>query len=135
EDRREAYLEAGLAGLEIGDEKAVERLITFAAELPPALRTPLLRSSAARIEGLLLARRGDMKSADERLATAARQLQEVEAPFNLAQILLDHAELLSGAGREDEAAPLLEQARTIFERLGAKPWLERANALRPAVTA
>jgi tetratricopeptide (TPR) repeat protein len=135
EDRREAYLEAGLAALELGNEQAVEELIAFVAQLPPALRTPLLRSTSARFEGLLAARRGDVKSADERLATAARELAEIEAPFNLAQILLDHAELLRGAGREDEAAPLLAQARTIFERLGARPWLERADSLRPAVAA
>jgi tetratricopeptide (TPR) repeat protein len=135
EDRREAYLEAGLAALELGNEKLVEELINFVAELPPALRSPLLRSSAARFEGLLAARRGDMKSADERLATAARELEEIEAPFNVAQILLDHAELLSGERREDEAAPLLAQARAIFERLGARPWLERADALQPAVAA
>jgi tetratricopeptide (TPR) repeat protein len=135
EDRREAYLEGGLAALELGDEKAVDELIRFVAELPPALRTPLLRSTSARFEGLLAARRGDLKSADERLATAVRELEEIEAPFNVAQILLDHAELLSGARREDEAAPLLAQARAIFERLGATPWLERADALRPAVAA
>jgi class 3 adenylate cyclase/tetratricopeptide (TPR) repeat protein len=135
EDRREAYLEAGLAALELGNEKTVEELIRFVAELPDALRTPLLRSTSARFEGLLASRRGDMKTADERLATAARELQEIEAPFNVAQILLDHAELLSGARREDEAAPLLAQARAIFERLGARPWLERADALRPPVAA
>jgi hypothetical protein len=69
------------------------------------------------------------------LAAAARELGEIEAPFNLAQILLDHAELLSRAGREQEAAPLLGQARSIFERLGAKPWLDRADALQRAVAA
>jgi tetratricopeptide (TPR) repeat protein len=135
EDRREAYLEGGLAALQLGDEQAVEELIRFVAELPPALRTPLLRSTCARFEGLLAARRGDTKSADERLAAAARELREIEAPFNVAQILLDHAELLSGARRDDEAAPLLAQARAMFERLGARPWLERADALRPAVAA
>ena len=135
EDRREAYLEAGLAALELGNEKTVEELISFVAELPDALRTPLLRSTSARFEGLLASRRGDMKTADERLAAAVRELQEIEAPFNVAQILLDHAELLSGARREDEAAPLLAQARAIFERLGARPWLERADALRPPVVA
>ncbi|HZO78239.1 MAG TPA: adenylate/guanylate cyclase domain-containing protein [Solirubrobacteraceae bacterium] len=135
EDRREACLEGGLAALELGNEEAVERLVKFVADMPSALRTPLLRSTAARFEGLLAARRGDAKAADERLAAAARELGEIEAPFNLAQILLDHAEFLSGAGREDEAAPLLAQARAIFERLGARPWLERADALRPAVAA
>jgi tetratricopeptide (TPR) repeat protein len=135
EDRREAFLEAGLAALELGEEQAVERLIKFVAELPPATRTPLLRSTATRFEGLLALRRGDTKAADERLATAARELQEIEAPFNLAQILLDHAGLLIATEREDEAGSLLSQARSIFERLGAKPWLERADALRPAVAA
>jgi tetratricopeptide (TPR) repeat protein len=135
EDRREAYLEAGLAALQLGNESAVEELVRFVADMPSALCTPMLRSTAARFEGLLAARRGDRKLADERLATAARELEEIEAPFNLAQVLLDHAELLSAAAREDEAAPLLAQARTIFERLGARPWLERADALRPAVAA
>ncbi|MGN6170212.1 MAG: ATP-binding protein, partial [Solirubrobacteraceae bacterium] len=135
EDRREAYIEAGLAALALGDVETVQRLIAFVAEMPPALSSPLLRSAAAHFEGLLAARRGDVKSADDRLAAAAHELEEIEAPFNLAQILLDHAELLSGAGREEEAAPLLAQARTIFERLGARPWLDRADALRPAVAA
>jgi tetratricopeptide (TPR) repeat protein len=138
EDRREAYLEAGLAALELGNEQAVEELITFVAQLPPALRTPLLRSSAARFEGLLAARRGDGKTADERLAIATREVREIQAPFNLAQVLLDHAELLMNSGREEEeaaAASMLSEARVIFERLGAKPWLERADALRPAVAA
>ncbi len=30
---------------------------------------------------------------------------------------------------------MLTEARAIFERLGANPWLERADALRPAVAA
>jgi hypothetical protein len=47
------------------------------------------------------------RTADARLATAVRELQEIQAPLNVAQILLDHAELLTGAHREDEAAPLL----------------------------
>ncbi len=135
EDRREAYLEAGLAALALGDDATVERLIAFTADLPPVLRTPLLRSAAARFEGLLAARRGDTRAADERLAAAARELANTEAPFNLAQILLDHAELAQATGQEDEAAALLEQARLIFQRLRAVPWLERAEALRAAVTA
>jgi class 3 adenylate cyclase/predicted ATPase len=135
EDRREAYLEAGLAALALGDEQTVQRLIDFVAELPPALRSPLLRASAARFAGLLAARRGDPRTADGRMAAATRELREIEAPFVLAQVLLDHAEMLWSAGREDEAAPLLREARTIFERLDARPWLERADELTLAVEA
>jgi tetratricopeptide (TPR) repeat protein len=135
EDRREAYLEAGLAALELGNESAVEELIAFVAGLPPALRTPLLRSGAARLEGLLAARRGEAKTADERLATAARELDEIEAPFNLAQIQLEHAEVLGSMGRAEEAATLLASARGVFEQLGARPWLERADAFEAGVLA
>jgi class 3 adenylate cyclase/tetratricopeptide (TPR) repeat protein len=135
EDRREAFLEAGLAALELGDEPTVQRLIDFVAELPPALRSPLLLAGAARFEGLLAVRRGDIRKADERLLAATRELREIEAPFVLAQVLLDHAELLQGVGREDEAAPLLAEARAIFERLGAQPWLGRIDSLDPVVRA
>ena len=106
---------------------------TCVSALPTAVRTPLLRSGAARFEGLLAARRGETKLADERLGTAARELQDIEAPFNLAQIQLEHAEVLGSIGREEEAASLLAQARAVFEQLGARPWLERVDAFEAVV--
>jgi class 3 adenylate cyclase/predicted ATPase len=135
ETRREAYVEAGLAALALGDEATVEHLVAFVAELPPAKRTPLLRSGAARLSGLLAWRRGDARSADERFAAATRELGEIEAPYNLAQIQLEHAEVLSASGREDEATPLVAEARATFERLRAAPWLARADALGAGVAA
>jgi hypothetical protein len=135
EDRREAIAEAGLAAFELDDEATVERLIEFVEQRPPALRAPLLRAHAARFAGLLAARRGDEKTADERLAAAARELREVGAQFVLAQVLLEHAESLHGAGRDDEAMPLVAEAVEIFTRLGAAPYLERARALDVTVHA
>ena len=135
EDRREAYGEAGLAALALGDEETLERLIAFVAEIPPATRSPLMRAGAARLAGLLAQRRGDEHGADERLTAATRELREIEAPFVLAQVLLEHAELLSQTGRDDDAAPLLAQATEIFTRLRATPWLERARALGTGVAA
>ena len=43
-------------------------------------------------------------------------------PFWVAVTELEHAELLGGGA---EAERLLAEAREIFERLGATPWLER----------
>jgi len=129
EDRREALLEAGLSALALDDEATVEVLIAFVAELPPALRTPLLRAAAARFTGLLAARRGDAKVADERLEEAARELRGADAQFVLAQVLLEHAELKHADGRDEEAAPLLAEATAIFTRLRAAPLLERAEQL------
>ena len=45
---------------------------------------------------------------------------------------LEHGEWLVARGRGDEAEQLLAEAREIFERLEATPWIERANAVRPA---
>jgi class 3 adenylate cyclase/predicted ATPase len=135
EIRREAMLEAGLAALALDDEDAVARLIDFVAEYPPALRTPLLRSHAARFAGHLAARRGETGEADRRFAEAARAAREVEAGFVLGQILLDHGELLVAAGRPERAEELLDEARAIFGRLRAAPYLQRASARQTGVTA
>jgi class 3 adenylate cyclase/tetratricopeptide (TPR) repeat protein len=132
EDLREAYAEAGLAALAIGDEATVERLVAFVSELPSAMRSPLLRAGAARFAGLLAWRHGEPEIAVERFAAGTRELREVGAQFNLAQLLLEHAEVLIGVGRENEAEPLLGEARATFERLAAAPWLERADALQRA---
>ncbi len=61
-------------------------------------------------------------------ATAASRFRELEMPFWLALTELEHAEWLIGEGRADEAEPLLAEAREIFERLKATPWLERVTA-------
>ncbi|HEX4011565.1 MAG TPA: adenylate/guanylate cyclase domain-containing protein [Solirubrobacteraceae bacterium] len=120
EDRREAYLEAGHAALALDDPDALETLISFANDLPPAQRSPLIRAGAARFEGLLAARRDDSRTAQERLSAAIRELRAIDAPFVLAQVLLEQAEL---RGDADEA----EEAQAIFERLRATPWLERCG--------
>jgi hypothetical protein len=55
--------------------------------------------------------------------------------FWLAVTLLEHGEWLATQDRAVEAAPLLEEAGTIFERLGAGPWLDRprlSGAEQPA---
>ena len=62
-------------------------------------------------------------------APPTRELRAIEAPFALGQVLLDHAEVLYAAGRDDDAAPLRAETITIFERLRATPWLQRARAL------
>jgi hypothetical protein len=133
EDRREAYLEAGLAALALDDEETVKRLICYVEELPGALRSPLLAAGAGRFSAALARRQGDRRAADQHLATAESRLREIETPFALAQTLLEHAELLLADGRESQAAPLLVEAAQTFERLRARPWSERAQALQTRV--
>jgi len=49
-------------------------------------------------------------------------------PFYLAVTLLELSEWLVAQGQREQSEPLLAEAREIFERLEAKPWLERVAA-------
>jgi hypothetical protein len=53
----------------------------------------------------------------------------------LAVTLLEHGEWLAGQGRSEDAASLLTEARVIFERLAARPWVERVDAALPTAVA
>jgi hypothetical protein len=52
-------------------------------------------------------------------------------PFYLARTELEWSEWLVAQGRSEEAEPLLAEAREIFGRLEAKPWLQRLAHLSP----
>ncbi len=51
-------------------------------------------------------------------------------PFYLAVTELELSEWLVAQGQREQSEPLLAEAREIFERLEAKPWLERLEAVR-----
>jgi hypothetical protein len=53
----------------------------------------------------------------------------------LAVDLLEHGEWLVQQQRIEDAEPILREAREIFERLGAKPWLERLMKSESALAA
>jgi hypothetical protein len=73
-------------------------------------------------------------TADAGFAAAAGILGEIEIPFDLAVVRLEHSEWLAASGRAEEAAPLLDEARGIFERLRAAPWLERLRRVERVVS-
>ena len=78
--------------------------------------------------GRVLARRGDFEAAE----TLAREAVEIgrgtDDPRMLADCLLDLAEVLELARRVDEAVPMVEEARNLYERKGILPSIERADA-------
>jgi tetratricopeptide (TPR) repeat protein len=118
------------AALELNDLAKAEELIASVDGLPPGRYPQFLRAHVSRFR----ARLGSERVEDD-FKGAAGLFRELAVPFYLAVTELEHAEWLSPQGRTDEAEPLLAEAREIFERLGAKPWLERvetASAPRPA---
>jgi class 3 adenylate cyclase/tetratricopeptide (TPR) repeat protein len=124
---RFALAEALESALELGDLDKVEQLVEQIETLRPRERSAFLRAEAARFRGLVAAARGAQDGVEQRFKTAEQILREYGMPFRLAVVELEHAEWLLGRARSDDAEPLLAEAREIFERLDAKPWLERAS--------
>jgi tetratricopeptide (TPR) repeat protein len=122
-------LQALEAAFALGDHGKVEELVALIEEQPPGLRPPLLVAAAHRFRARLA---GEDPGADRRFSEATSILRELELPFHLAVVLLEHGEWLAARGRPDDAAPLLAEARETFDRLGAVPWLERAVGALPA---
>ena len=100
-------LEAALA---LGESEKVEELLTTIESIPPGSRPPYLDAQARRFRARLA---GDAAG----FRAAAARFRELGVPFWLGVTLLE--------AREE---PGLTEAREIFERLGAAPWLERVLA-------
>ena len=125
-----AFAQLGEIALEQGDDDAVRWLIDNLALIAPGGRTLPLNAQHDRFDALLRVREGDTEAADQRFRRAAAGFREAQMPFALAQVLVEHAEQLVVSGRGDEARAHAEEAGAIFAGLGARPWIERAAALR-----
>jgi predicted ATPase/class 3 adenylate cyclase len=115
-------VEALEAAFECGDAERVDEELLMIESLRPGERPPLLDAHAGRFRSKL--------SGDEvGFTTAAARFRKLDMPFWLAVTQLEHAELLAEQGRAPEAQPLLAEAREVFARLQATPWLDRAAPL------
>jgi hypothetical protein len=117
------------AALELDDVAKAEELLGIVESARPGLVSPYLRAHAARFAARLAARRGDDESVEPGFLAAQEGFRAMGTPFDLAVALVEHAEWLTGQRREAEAEANIAEAREIFERLGAKPWLERVSSL------
>jgi predicted ATPase/class 3 adenylate cyclase len=129
----EAAIELFAAASALSDiDGLADLLARFTKRLPGAL-PPDVQAHIARFRAGLAAARGEADAAESGFKRASAQLRELGTPFWLAVSLLEYGEWLHRVGRADEAETLLEEAREIFGRLQARPWLERLNALhRPS---
>ena len=107
--------------LALGEVGQADELLTMVEELPPGIRSPFLEAQAQRF-------RARMSDEEEGFNGAAGGFREYNLPFWLAVAQLEHGEWLAARGRTEEATPRLVEAREIFERLGATPWLTRVEA-------
>jgi tetratricopeptide (TPR) repeat protein len=111
--------------VELGRRDEAAEWIARCDRVPQGVRPPFVDAQAHRLRALL---DGDPVG----FATAASAFDELRIPFWAAVARLERAELLE-AGEEREQ--LLAAAGAEFERLAAKPWLDRVEAARSAALA
>jgi class 3 adenylate cyclase/tetratricopeptide (TPR) repeat protein len=115
---KQGVVEAVEAAFSLGERSRAEELVRWVESVPPGLRSPYLSAQALRFRARLAA---SDDIAVESYEAAAKRFRDLKVPFWLAVTLLEHGELAGDTS-------LLDEAREIFERLDAKPWLERCGA-------
>ena len=121
---KEAVPEAAESAFQLGDLDRLESLIRTIEEVPRGKLPQSLYAHSLRLRGRLHARRGEGE-VEPFFKGAAGLFRELSIPFWMAVTLLEHGEWLVDQGRTPEAQPLLDEAQGIFERLKARPWLDR----------
>jgi class 3 adenylate cyclase/tetratricopeptide (TPR) repeat protein len=131
---KESFVLAVEAALELDLIEKADELLAIVEHVPPGVRPQFVDAQAARFRAHLAARTGDNEEAERLFKGAGGLFHELAVPFHLAVARLEHAEWLAAQGRIEEAQPLFVEAREIFERLEARPWLDRLDAVhaRPA---
>jgi predicted ATPase len=118
---KQGIVEAVEAAFALGESAKIEELLASIETIPPGSRPPYLDAQARRLRARLAEDAAGYEA-------AAEGFRELGIVFWLAVTLLEHGELLVGQGRPTDAEPLLADAGEIFERLEARPWLERVRA-------
>jgi predicted ATPase/class 3 adenylate cyclase len=128
------FVEAAEAAFELGDLDAVEELLAVVQEVRAGDTTPQLRAHSLRFQARLDSAQGPAEGVEQGYRSAAALFREIGMPYWLAVAVAEHGLWLAGQGRSGEAEPLLSEARQIFERLKARPWLERMDQPHAAVS-
>ncbi|HLJ69548.1 MAG TPA: tetratricopeptide repeat protein, partial [Chloroflexota bacterium] len=117
------------AHLRIGDEHlqqaayVAEQAVTRARKLPGTL------ADALWVQGMVLIRQGRHQEAERVLTEGAALAHEMPFPYFEARILVQLGILAQQQGKPEEARQRLEEALTIFRRLGAEKDVEQVEGM------
>src|SRR5439155_12185954 len=111
---KEGFAIACSAALELGNLDRAEGLIAAIETLPPGKYPQLLRAQVARFKARIAMLRGDAAEAERLFRGAIGLLRELAVPFHLAATEHELVELAIAHGRDDDAEPLLAEARGHF---------------------
>jgi class 3 adenylate cyclase/tetratricopeptide (TPR) repeat protein len=129
EAMKDAFVEGVEAAVALGRLVDAEEILAVAAAIPPGRQSPYVDAQSWRLRSKIADVRGERTEVEAGFKRAAGMLRELETPFWMAVTLLEHAEWLVREARPEDAKPLLDEAREIFERLEASPWVERVEAI------
>jgi predicted ATPase/class 3 adenylate cyclase len=122
---KESVVTAVEAALLLGDPTRADTILDVFRSLPPGRRTPFHLAQSMRLGAKVSLARGDQAGVEVGFKGAVGLFREMAFPFWMAVALVEQGEWLLGQDRADDATGLLTEAREIFERLEARPWLER----------
>ena len=122
---RLGFSEAVDASLELGDLTETEKLLATIDGLRPSEVWPSLRGLRDEAEARLLAPAARSTVSLTRSGRHEAGFRSTGIPYWLGRSLAAHGEWLAARDCAEEARILLDEARAIFERLGAVPWLDR----------
>lgn len=121
--------------LALGERAEARRWAEQALAAASTPRQPLAILTAHRALGELAASEGALPEAETHLAAALALANACAAPYERALTLVEQIRMLAAQHRPEAAAPLQEEARAIFTRLGAEPALDRLDAAVALATA
>jgi DNA-binding CsgD family transcriptional regulator len=124
---RRGTADAVEALLALGRTAEAKELVNRLERRARSVGLPSTLAAASRGRALVLAELGDLSGARAAIAYANDVHGLHHEPFEHARTLLAAGAIERRAKRKAEAREALEQARTIFEQLGARLWCERAR--------
>jgi tetratricopeptide (TPR) repeat protein len=130
---RESFVTSVSCVQALGDTTRSQELVDMIERIPRGKVPQYLHGHTARLRAYLAAHSGDDKGAEAGFKRASGTFRELGVPLWLGATLLEYGEWLGTRARAAEAEPLLTEAREIFERLEARPWLERVEKVRVPV--
>jgi tetratricopeptide (TPR) repeat protein len=125
---REGFVAAASSAMALGDTAAAEDLLEMIDQLPRGKVPQYLHAHAARLRAQLAAQRANEAGVEAGFKRASSTFRELGIPFWIGVTLLEYGEWLVSQERDDEAVAHISEAREIFVRLEAAPWLERIDA-------
>ena len=121
---REAFVEVVEAAFALGELETAEGWIERVKRMRQ-IEVPLyLRGQISRFEARLLAVRGS-GDPEQKFREAVATFRELGTPYHLAIATTEWAEWLIDQDRARETTHLLDEAATVFDKLGAVPWTQR----------